>query len=246
MLQRQKLRAMPCPTDRIMRDWSRSYSAKAKPCGSCSCAVRPICPRSTSASPKPENAVRLQWPKSEVGRTRAGEAERRISEMNKRSAEIAAEQEAMAGRPEILASEISALQADKDHLGEKLAQLQVAETASEAALKSLEAELATAAEALSSAREARAGAEARAENQDQRRVEMGRISGERFECPPPVLPEKLEFDESAVDDAATESARLDRLQGERERIGPVNLIAADELAELEEEQSARASPKARN
>ncbi len=169
---------------------------------------------------------------------RAGEAERRISEMNKRSAEIAAEQEAMAGRPDILASEIAALQADKELLGEKLAQLHVAETTSEAALKSLEAELATAAEALSTAREARAGAEARAENQDQRRVEMGRISGERFECPPPVLPEKLEFDETALDDAATESSRLDRLQSERERIGPVNLIAADELAELEEQQSA--------
>lgn len=169
---------------------------------------------------------------------RAGEAERRISEMNKRAGEIAAEQEAMAGRPEVLAREVVTLKADKDQLGEKLAQLQVAESNSEAALKSLEAELATAAEALSSAREARAGAEARAENQDQRRVEMGRISGERFECPPPVLPEKLEFDETALDDAATESARLDRLQNERERIGPVNLIAADELAELEEQQSA--------
>lgn len=169
---------------------------------------------------------------------RAGEAERRIAEMNKRSAEIAAEQEAMAGRPEILASEITGLQADKDQLSEKLAQLQVAESNSEAALKSLESELAAAAEALSTARETRAGAEARAENQDQRRVEMGRISGERFECPPPVLPEKLEFDETAVDDAATESTRLDRLQNERERIGPVNLIAADELTELEEQQSA--------
>jgi chromosome segregation protein len=169
---------------------------------------------------------------------RAGEAERRISEMNKRAAEIAAEQEAMAGRPDILASEIETLQADKDQLGDKLAQLQVAERNSEAALKALEAELAAAAEVLSSAREARAGAEARAENQDQRRVEMGRISGERFECPPPVLPEKLEFDETGLDDAAAESARLDKLQNERERIGPVNLIAADELAELEEQQSA--------
>ncbi len=168
---------------------------------------------------------------------RAGEAERRISEMNKRSAEIATELEAMAGRPEILVSEIAALQTDKDQLSEKLAQLQVAESSSEAALKSLETELATAAEALSTAREARAGAEARAENQELRRVEMGRVSGERFECPPPVLPEKLDFDETTVDDAATESARLDRLQNERERIGPVNLIAADELAELEEEQA---------
>ena len=169
---------------------------------------------------------------------RAGEAERRIAEMNKRTAEIAAEQEAMTGRPEVLARETETLRTDKEQLAEKLVQLQVAESSSEAALKALEADLAAAAEALSSAREARAGADARAENQDQRRVEMGRISGERFECPPPVLPEKLDFDETALDDAATESSRLDRLQNERERIGPVNLIAADELAELEEQQAA--------
>ena len=169
---------------------------------------------------------------------RAGEAERRIAEMNKRSAEIAGELETMAGKPDILAAEIAAVQTDKDQLAEKLAQLQFAESSSEASLKALEAELAAAAEALSSAREARAGAEARAENQELRRVEMGRVSGERFECPPPVLPDKLEFDETSMDDAATESARLDRLQNERERIGPVNLIAADELAELEEQQSA--------
>ncbi len=168
---------------------------------------------------------------------RSGEAERRIAEMNKRASEIAAEQETMAGQPEILASEIATLQASKGELADKLARLQVAETTSEAALKSLETELATAAEALSTAREARAGAEARAENQDQRRIEMGRISGERFECPPPVLPEKLEFDEAAMEDAVAESGRLDRLQSERERIGPVNLIAADELAELDEQQA---------
>ncbi len=168
---------------------------------------------------------------------RAGEAERRIAEMNKRATEIATELETMARRPDILASEIATLQASKGELADKLAQLQFAETNSEAALKSLEGELATAAEALSTARETRAGAEARAENQELRRVEMGRVSGERFECPPPVLPQKLDFDETAMDDAATESSRLDRLQGERERIGPVNLIAADELAELDEQQA---------
>lgn len=168
---------------------------------------------------------------------RAGEAERRISEMNKRAAEIAGELGTLKGRPDTLATEIAALQASKGELADKLAQLQVAETASEMGLKSLEAELATAAEALSNAREIRAGAQARAENQELRRVEMGRVSGERFECPPPVLPEKLGFDETAMDDAASESGQLDRLQAERERIGPVNLIAADELAELEEQQS---------
>jgi chromosome segregation protein len=164
---------------------------------------------------------------------RAGEAERRIAEMNKRRAEIASEQEAMARRPDILTQDIERLEGDKATLSDKLAQLQVAEQSSEAALKSLEAELAAAAEAVSSAREQRAGAEARAENQDVRRREMAGISGERFECPPPLLPEKHAFSEEDLSDASSESARLERLQLDRERIGPVNLIAADELAELE-------------
>jgi chromosome segregation protein len=166
---------------------------------------------------------------------RSGEAERRIADMNKRRAEIAEEQEAMAGRPDILAAEVERLEGDKGALADKLAQLQLAEQSSEAALKSLEAELAAAAEAVSSAREQRAGAEARAENQDARRREMAGISGERFECPPPLLPEKHGFDEEELSEAAMESARLERLQMDRERIGPVNLIAADELAELETE-----------
>lgn len=167
---------------------------------------------------------------------RAGEAERRIAEMNTRSADISTEQAELAGRPEILAREIAIMQADKEQFAEKLAGLQTAETAYETTLRALESELSAAAERLSVARETRAGAEARAENQEQRRVEMGRISGERFECPPPVLPEKLNFDEDAMDDAGLESSRLDRLQNDRERIGPVNLIAADELAELEMQQ----------
>jgi len=172
---------------------------------------------------------------------RAGEAERRIADMNKRSADIRAEQEAIDGKPEHLEQEIALLRADQQQLATKLAELQTAESAHEKSLRELETQLAAAAEQLSVAREARAGAEARAENQDQRRVEMGRISGERFECPPPVLPEKLDFDESDMADAATESGHLDRLQNERERIGPVNLIAADELAELESQQGAGAA-----
>jgi chromosome segregation protein len=166
---------------------------------------------------------------------RSGEAERRIAEMNKRSAEIAGELEAIAGKPDVLAHELAGLDAEKATIAERLAALQAAEQVSEAALKNLEADLASAAEAVSSAREQRAGAEARAENQDARRREMAGISGERFECPPPLLPEKHGFAEDELNDASIESARLERLQLDRERIGPVNLIAADELAELETE-----------
>ncbi|MFL6856517.1 MAG: chromosome segregation protein, partial [Allosphingosinicella sp.] len=76
-----------------------------------------------------------------------------------------------------------------------------------------------------------------------RRIEMGRISGERFECPPPLLPEKLGFGEDGIAAAAEESARHERMMAERERIGPVNLVAERELAELEEQSTASAAER---
>ncbi len=93
---------------------------------------------------------------------------------------------------------------------------------------------ATANESLSSARERRAAASARAEGQEARRTEYGRVCFERFECIPQRLPEKLGFDENEAVDADTQSALLERLTAERERIGPVNLVAEQELAEIED------------
>jgi chromosome segregation protein len=93
--------------------------------------------------------------------------------------------------------------------------------------------LATTGEAFAAAREARAGAAARAEAQASRRQEYARISGERFECPPPLLPERIGFDAATLNDPDEEKNALDRWTNERERIGPVNLIADQELAELD-------------
>ena len=67
---------------------------------------------------------------------------------------------------------------------------------------------------------------------------MGRVSGERFECPAPVLPEKIGFAMADVGDAGAESGRLERLTADRERLGPVNLVAETELRELEEGRAA--------
>jgi len=166
---------------------------------------------------------------------RSGEAEARMKEMAKRGAQIEAEVENLADRPRVIEVEVTRLAEQQDTLNarviEKDAELQTAELAQ----RDHEDRLAQASEMLSQARETRAGARARAENQDLRRMEMGRISAEKFECPAPVLPKKLEFDEDTVGDAAEESTELERLSLSRERIGPVNLVAADELAELEAE-----------
>jgi chromosome segregation protein len=109
-----------------------------------------------------------------------------------------------------------------------------AERAAEGEVAKAASAFATANESLSAARERRAAASARAEAQEARRTEYGRVCFERFECIPQRLPEKLGFDESEVVDADAQSALLERLTTERERIGPVNLVAEQELAELDE------------
>ncbi len=166
---------------------------------------------------------------------RSGEAEARMKEMAKRGALIEAEVGNLADRPRVIEVEVTRLTEQQDALNTAVSEKDAALQAAELAQRDHEDRLAQASEMLSQARETRAGAKARAENQDLRRMEMGRISAEKFECPAPVLPKKLEFDEDTIGDASQESAELERLSLSRERIGPVNLVAADELAELETE-----------
>lgn len=166
---------------------------------------------------------------------RSSEAATRMAEMSKRGAAIEAEVEKLADRPRVIEVEVTKLQEQQDTLNAVVAEKDTAQQAAELAQRDHEDRLNATSEALSQAREERAGAKARAENQDLRRVEMGRISGEKFECPPQLLSEKCGFDEATVGEAGLESAELERLTLSRERIGPVNLVAADELEELETE-----------
>jgi chromosome segregation protein len=92
-------------------------------------------------------------------------------------------------------------------------------------------------ERFAAARERRAGAEARAEAQKSRSAEYARICLEKFEAVPQRLPQLLGFDPGQVTDSDSESATLERLTAERERIGPVNLVAEQELAELDESRT---------
>ncbi|WP_164117539.1 chromosome segregation protein SMC [Sphingorhabdus sp. Alg239-R122] len=166
---------------------------------------------------------------------RSSEAATRMADMAKRIEELAEERAVLAARPESLKEQVTAKTTRHSEEAASLETLENAAREAETELRAHETSLATTAEALSSAREERAGAVARAENQDLRRVEMARISGERFECPPPMLPEKMEFDADAIRDAAAESTEHERLNTARERIGPVNLVAADELEETQAE-----------
>jgi chromosome segregation protein len=171
-------------------------------------------------------------------RARAAEAEQRNVEFGRRIAEAEAEAQRLAEAPEALDRRIDALSGEASAAAEAAQAAAAHERSGEEALRASEARLAEAGEAQAAAREARAGAAARAEAQDARRVEMARISGEKFECPPPLLPETAGFKEESIADVVSESGRLERQVQERERIGPVNLVAESELNELEESRLA--------
>ena len=168
---------------------------------------------------------------------RANDAANRLAEMGRRFEEIEEERAVVAAKPESLMREIEQGDAVRERIGAELARAEAAVAEAGAASSLADNALAAAQEQLAGAREARAGAAARAENEEARRAEMGRISGERFQCPPPLLPQRFEFDPEDVSGSAEETAAMDKLTADRERIGPVNLVAADELAEAETRQS---------
>ncbi|WP_225009079.1 chromosome segregation SMC family protein [Novosphingobium percolationis] len=166
--------------------------------------------------------------------SRAGDAAKRLADMTGRAEELAQERLVFAAKPEGLIAEIEQGEAIRNRIANDLSAAEAALAQRETASRAADAHLAASTEALASAREARAGSAARAENEDARRQEMAGISGERFQCPPPLLPERFAFASAEVGTSQAESAEHDRLSAERERIGPVNLVAAEELAEAEQ------------
>ena len=175
---------------------------------------------------------------------RSSEAAQRLAGMAARFEEIAEERAIVAAKPAGLMAEIEGGEAVRARLTAELTAADTAVTSATDELRRIDAALATATEALATARENRATLATRAENEEQRREEMARISGERFQCPPPLLGERFAFDHAAVDDSGVESAEMDRLTASRERIGPVNLVAADELARIEVEHGASSAEQA--
>ncbi len=175
---------------------------------------------------------------------RSGEAARRLSDMSRRFEEIEQERAVVAAKPEGLLREIERGDEVRDRLTTALAEAESAVAEAQAASQTADRALAELTEVLATAREARAGLAARAENEEQRREEMARISGERFQCPPPLLADRIGFDADAVKNAGLEGEEMERLNASRERIGPVNLVAADELERIESEHGTSAAEQA--
>ncbi|MFZ4688097.1 MAG: chromosome segregation SMC family protein [Polymorphobacter sp.] len=184
-----------------------------------------------------------------IGDERAGWQRRRETsagqqaELAQRAAAARAEQAVLTARETAIAADIGGIATRT--LAAEAARAAAADrlSGSETALAGLTAQARAADEAVAAAREARATARAEAEHQDGARQEVERLSGERFGCPPPVLPGRFGFSHEAGDPQALAQAH-DDLAEERERLGPVNLRADIELTELEGQAKLTASEKA--
>jgi len=169
-------------------------------------------------------------------RRREADAEERLSQARERLAQQRQEREDLQKEPEQLDSQVAALEQESAGSDVAVASAAASEKEAEEALSLAVAAVAAASEASADARERRAGAQARAEAQESRRSEYARICLEKFECLPQRLPEKLAFDPDEVGDPEAESAALEKLTADRDRLGPVNLVAEQELAEIDEER----------
>ncbi|QJU57867.1 AAA family ATPase [Sphingomonas sp. AP4-R1] len=176
-------------------------------------------------------------------RSRAGDAAKRIDEMAKRLAAAEAEHASLAAKPEALARDIEQAEGRATEAEAAAKAARETEAMRETELRRIEAAAAQAGEALANAREARATLTAHAEHQESRRGELSRAAGDRFQCPAATLPEKIGFDSGALLPAEEEGARHDRLVADRERLGPVNLVADTELAELDATRTTNAAER---
>ncbi|MEN3972184.1 AAA family ATPase [Sphingomicrobium sp. XHP0235] len=173
-------------------------------------------------------------------RTRMRDAERRLEEAAARDVSQREEREALAVRPDELRERIETLEAEHRKVQGRVAEKAAAEAEANEALRERDAELSRANEAFSTAREQRAAARERAESALAERDRQARESMEVHDCLPGALPGRLGFDPDALEGAGDLRAALTSLSAQRERIGPVNLVAESELAQLEAEQEGSA------
>jgi chromosome segregation protein len=163
---------------------------------------------------------------------RAKAAEQRLGEMGTRVQTNAEEAETLAQAPARLAQEIAALEAQEHSVKAHAQEAERQEKQTQAALSALEKDLAALGETMAQAREMRAGSQTRAAVEEERRGEMARLAGDKFACPPPLLPRQEGFDETALRAQEVEVKEFERFTQERDRLGPVNLLAEKDLEEI--------------
>ncbi|MBW0006554.1 MAG: AAA family ATPase [Sphingomonas sp.] len=166
-------------------------------------------------------------------RKRQADAEQRLAMAVERQNNQAAERADLSKEPAELDAKIAELEHANDQSQVRVGEASAAEREAEEAVVLAAQQVSQANERSADTRERRAAAAARAEAQQARSAEFARQAVDKFEVVPQRLPEKLGFDANEPRNGDDEAATLERLTAERERIGPVNLVAEQELAELD-------------
>ena len=168
--------------------------------------------------------------------TRSAGAGGRVAELRERAAAAQAELEQLQSRPAEIAQDrqelfgrIAEAERARKRAAELLAEAEALLSETETALKRAEADLAD-------AREARAHAEAAVSTATQQGRSIAERIAEKLNCRPEEARAAAGIDpEEELPDAPSVEARLDKLTREREAMGPVNLRAEIEVAELEQQ-----------
>ena len=171
-------------------------------------------------------------------KTRSGDAATRLAAMASRVNDLSNELARIADEPARLRTDIGDAETTYKRLAKELTAQTIIVHEAQAALCEADGALAEATETLLTARESLGTLRAQANNELARLEELARISGERFQCPPAMLPSRFGFAETGDAKAAAMSQELERLTAARERIGPVNLVAGEEIARLEDRHGA--------
>ncbi|HEV2595508.1 MAG TPA: chromosome segregation protein SMC [Sphingomicrobium sp.] len=166
-------------------------------------------------------------------RKRHADAERRLASAIGRQSQQSVERAELEAAPEELDAAIAELERANGECQVRLGEAAAAERNAEEAVIAAGRQVSAANEQSADKRERRAAAAARAEAQQGRSTEFSRQSVEKFECVPHRLPQILSFDPDEPRKADEEAMMLEQLSSERERIGAVNLVAEQELSELD-------------
>ena len=166
-------------------------------------------------------------------RKRQSDAEERLASAVERQKRQQAERSELEKEPAELDAAIATLEHANDQSQVRIGEATSAEREAEQLVAAAGQQVSAANERSADTRERRAAAAARAEAQQARSSEFARQAVDKFECVPQRLPGRIGFDATERRNADDQAATLERLTADRERIGPVNLVAEQELAELD-------------
>ena len=181
--------------------------------------------------------VELWTERAERARAASGELARRVSAAKAEHAELASAPDAFVARRRALTSEYRTSEERRDEAAHRLARAEAARTGADRSARAALDDLAT-------ARERRAGSEARAEGSAARLAELTQLVADTFDTDPAGLMALAGLAEGGgLADLPAAEERLASLKADRERLGGINLRADEELAETESKRGQLAAER---